>query len=223
MARRKPIMPGDRFGRLVTLKEAAPLVRPTYRRPQWLTQCDCGKQVVVTILSLKTGNTHSCGCARTKYQKRAKGRPEYSAWRNLIARCTNPDHTAYKNYGGRGITVCTRWLEDFEAFLADVGPRPSPKHSIDRRDNNGNYEPGNCRWVTRNVQSQNQRRRGKRLSAFGLALTIAQWAETRGVRAENIRARLRSGWTAEHAIHHPAGRWQQCIYCPCVPTAPPRC
>jgi len=124
------------------------------------------------------GKTRSCGCRiiqvltangyamRQHGESKSVGRaasPEYRTWDGMKERCRNPNHKAYANYGGRGISVCERWL-DFESFLLDMGRRPSPTHSIDRINNDGNYEPGNCRWATRDEQNRNQRRRTKGLS-----------------------------------------------------------
>jgi hypothetical protein len=104
---------------------------------------------------------------------------EHDAWRGMLARCRNPRHPSYKNYGGRGITACERW-NSFENFLDDMGKRPSPKHSLDRIDNNGNYEPGNCRWATRREQANNTRM--NRFVTFdGRTMTLAQWARETGI------------------------------------------
>ena len=108
------------------------------------------------------------------------GTPTYRAWQDMIQRCYNPRRTRYPMYGGRGITVCQRWRESFEAFLKDMGTSPSPRHSIDRIDNNGNYEPGNLRWATAKEQSRNQRR-NRVLTYQGETLCIAEWAERLGV------------------------------------------
>lgn len=128
--------------------------------------------------------------------------PEYTCWRGIRHRCLNPRARVFKHYGGRGITVCERWLT-FENFYADVGPRPSPAHSIDRYpDNDGNYEPGNVRWATITEQNLNTRRtkyvsRKERISVFEAG------ART-GLNENTVRARLRSGWTADRAVNAPA-------------------
>lgn len=93
-------------------------------------------------------------------EQRHRATPEYSIWSGMIQRCKNPDHVGYKNYGGRGIRVCDRWLYSFESFIEDVGERPGPEYSLDRIDNDGNYEPGNCRWADRKTQAANKRPRG---------------------------------------------------------------
>lgn len=157
-------MTGHRFGKLLVQqmvgKSANGLVR-------WACVCDCGGTKVVNGASLRRGTTRSCGCLVVDVQRSRLTRhghksgggysPEYTAWSNIVARCTNPGAQAWANYGGRGITVCERWRADFTAFLADVGPRPSRAHSIDRINNDGHYEPGNVRWATRDVQARNRR------------------------------------------------------------------
>ena len=127
----------------------------------WHCRCDCGALKTVQGGHLKTGHTKSCGCL-DKARKTIHGKcesSEYAAYRGMKQRCYNEEGTAYPGYGGRGITVCPRWLNSVEDFLKDMGPKPSPEYSIDRIDNDGNYEPGNCRWATKTEQSINQRMR----------------------------------------------------------------
>jgi hypothetical protein len=131
--------------------------------------------------------------------------PEFFAWRNLVARCTNPDHPKWPRYGGRGIRVCPRWLDSFPAFLADMGPRPGREYSIDRRENDGHYEPGNCRWATRPQQDRN--RGDNRIVEYGgLRLPAVAMCERFGVDYVLFRNRLRHGWTVARAIEEPASK-----------------
>lgn len=151
---------GLRFGRLVVVA----FYSKSWRSPFWLCQCDCGNQVVVNAASLKRGHTRSCKClnleAHTKHGQstRVRGRSgAYVSWIMMLQRCTNPNSPDFKAYGGRGISVCPRW-RSFDNFFADLGPRP-PRWSIERLDVDGNYEPGNCKWIPMNDQWKNQRKR----------------------------------------------------------------
>jgi hypothetical protein len=129
--------------------------------------------------------------------------PEYRAWQTMRHRCTNPRSPAWKDYGGRGITMFAGWVDDPAAFIAHVGPRPGPKHEIDRKDNNGNYEPGNVRWVTRSVNDQN--RRSNRLIEFrGETMALVEWGRRTGIRPDTLSDRLDAGWDLERAMTSPA-------------------
>lgn len=157
--RRKDLV-GQVFNRL-TVMSTAPN-RPN-KRAYWVCKCECGRETISSTNDLKQDRIRSCGClqAETRIKANTKhgfnGSRTYVSWCSMLARCTNEKLRSYKNYGGRGIVVCSRWME-FENFLADMGERPE-KHSIDRIDNDGNYEPGNCRWATASEQRKNQRPR----------------------------------------------------------------
>lgn len=145
------------------------------------------------------------GRLRHGHATRESTTPEHRAWRGMKDRCLNPNGAFWSRYGGRGITVCDRWRTSFEAFLVDMGPRPSPKHSLDRINNDGNYEPGNCRWATRVEQMRNTCR-ALRIEHGGRVLNTAEWAEVTGIPAEAIQRRLAQGWTVERALTQPMRR-----------------
>lgn len=128
--------------------------------------------------------------------------PEYSAWQQMRLRCTKPEHRAFPDYGGRGITVCDQWMNSVEAFFADMGPKPSPKHELDRIDNNKGYSPENCRWVLRTVNCRN-RRSNRQITYRGQTKTIAEWSDDLSIPRDTIAKRLSSGWSAEKALSTP--------------------
>lgn len=157
---------GRVFGRL-TVTAMLPK-RSNHGQVKWAVTCSCGEIRQVCGRDLRSGHTKSCGCygleTRTKaltkhgWATAANRRPEYRSWKHAKERCHNPRTKAWARYGGRGIAMCEEWRNSFEAFIAHVGPKPSPKHSIDRINNDGNYEPGNVRWATPKEQVANQRR-----------------------------------------------------------------
>ena len=138
--------------------------------------------------------------------------PMYVVWCGIVQRCENPAHAAYPRYGGRGITICTRWRRDFMAFYEDMGPRPTPGYSVDRIDNDGPYSPENCRWAT--AKEQNRNCRTNRMLTFqGETLCLAEWSERTGIKQTTLLQRLdRSGWSVERALTAPIRRkavsWQ---------------
>jgi hypothetical protein len=128
--------------------------------------------------------------------------PEYSAWHHMLQRCTDPNATGYKNYGGRGIKVCDRWLKSFIAFLADMGRRPSAEHTIERKRNNGPYSPANCVWLHQSKQGRNKRN-NLVLRFRGKKGTTMEWEERTGIPATTIKSRLRQGWSVRRALTTP--------------------
>lgn len=174
---------GQRFGRLVViaLHAKATSIKPRHNT-LWLCQCDCGNQRIVDGANWATPRMLSCGCHKreqaTKHGHASKQRgvtATFRSWVNMRQRCTNPKNPGYKNWGGRGITVCDRW-QTFENFLADMGPMP-PRYTIERVDNNGNYEPSNCVWLPKGEQWKTRRRQDRLTKAIPerLVVLLTEW------------------------------------------------
>jgi hypothetical protein len=191
----------NRFGRLVVVAPAPDRDGRRYLR----CRCDCGGETECRADHLAGRRNLSCGCW---HRERPRGRhggwrtPEYSVWQAIKARCRNPENLHFKNYGGRGIDVCAAWHDDFAAFIADVGPRPSPLHTIERVDNSRGYEPGNVVWATRKQQQRNLRT-NRLLTCRGRTQCLAAWVEEVGLKYATVVKRLRSGWSVEDALYRP--------------------
>ncbi len=213
---------GQIFGRLTVIIEVERLVTDKSRR-RWLCQCECGKTKIIGHCHL-VRSIRSCGCLQREALLRritkhgGCDKPEYGVWAGMIKRCTNPNEVRYKDYGLRGITICGRWRSSFEAFYADMGPRPTPKHSIDRINNDGGYwcgrcteclkneQPANCKWATELEQAANTRR-NHMLTANGETLHIAEWARRLETSEGTILNRLKLH-SVEYAVTAPVRRFK---------------
>lgn len=189
---------GRRFGSLT----AVSFIRSRCgKHAEWRFRCDCGAEKVALRQAVETGRTTSCGCQTQQQRSESltkhgmSATQVYKGWAAMKDRCLNPNNTHYAEYGGRGITVCQRWLSSFEDFIADMGPRP-PGMTIERKNNDGNYEPDNCKWATRKEQQRNRRACCMR-DGFGKRLCISAWAEELGMPRASLVNRLRRGMTIE--------------------------
>lgn len=205
---------GQRFGRLTVIgyhgKRGSNHV--------WLCRCDCGGEKIAQAGNMRAGLTQSCGClfreriiaansthGHTRGEKR---HPLYLVWRAMRSRCENPNANGYQNYGGRGITVCDRWRigEDgrtgFECFLHDMGPKPSPTHSVERVRNDLPYSPSNCIWGTKAAQARN-RRSVYSVDVNGRTMTLSEAADHYDIPRTTVLSRLRYGWTLQDALRKP--------------------
>jgi hypothetical protein len=167
-------------------------------------QCACGVEKKFCTTNVRSGHTKSCGCLKKKLAKlhsKTHGlsdSKEYGVWADMIQRCTNPNRKAYKNYGGRGITVCDQWLK-FENFIEDMGDAPFDKAELDRRDNNKGYSPDNCRWITR-LQNSHNTRRNVNTTWNGVTMCRSEWARQRKISLNTVKSRLCRGWTELEAL-----------------------
>lgn len=193
---------GQRAGRWTVLA----LAYTTKGRTYWLCRCDCGTEGLVDRSNLRSGQSQSCGCIGLEaIQRRVthgySRTPTYQAWRAMKERCGNPKTNSFHRWGGRGIRVCERWQSSFENFLADMGEKP-PGLTVDRIDNDGDYEPGNCRWATRQQQAKN-RSTARLLTFEGTTASLTDWAHRTGLHKVVIFNRLAAGWTLAAALTTP--------------------
>lgn len=211
MTRRKlsPLNAGDKCGRWRLEREADPVFYSGYPHKRWVCLCDCGVRRIVKDASLKVGISTSCGCLtreRSSEVNRTHGRSqsgsEYSSWCAMIQRCHNPNNTRFKDYGGRGIVVCQKWRDSFEAFLADMGPKPSPRHSIDRIKNSLSYAPGNCQWSLPHTQMTN-RRNSFYIAVGKRKVPLSDLASEYNIPANTLRGRIVAGWPLKRALYEP--------------------
>lgn len=196
---------GRRFGRLTVIS----LIGVKNNHTLWNCLCDCGNKKVSHSAVLSGGKTRSCGCLHNEFVSRinlthglANKMPEYRIWKHLRGRCNNPKDSGYHHYGGRGIFVSDAW-NDFRVFLKDMGSRPSPNHSIERKDNDGPYSGENCFWATRKQQSVNKRST-RRITIGKETLSLMEWCERFGINYGTAFNRLKNGWSAEIAVTTPA-------------------
>lgn len=193
-------MAGVRYHRVVGLATTGRVASGDLK---WSFRCDCGNVFETSGYSVRSGKVRSCNECAVERSRQASvthglsGTTEFDIWTGIISRCTNKKSRSYPRYGGRGIHVCERWASDFEAFLSDMGPRPSLGHSIERKNNDGHYEPGNCIWATAKEQANNKRS-NRLVTVNGVTKTVAQWADSTGLSYDTLWQRLgRTRATAE--------------------------
>jgi hypothetical protein len=180
---------GQRFGRLIIVEFSH---IDKHQKSNWYVMCDCGNKKIIQWQHMKRGSTQSCGCLHIEKHK-THGMTKtgtYSSWAGMMARCLTPSSGSYKWYGARGIQVCERWRV-FENFLSDMGERPLGM-TIERKDNNGNYEANNCIWIKQKEQASNTRK-NVFLNHKGLRLTLSQWARKLGIPRNTIKSRRHRG------------------------------
>jgi hypothetical protein len=198
---------GRTFGKLTCVSYGPDHITPAGEKHRTMVcACACGGAKTAIATSVRAGRTTSCGCQiaagalkRTRHgQARASNRSgTYSSWAQMRSRCNDPGANGYQRYGGRGIKVCERWA-DFQAFLSDMGERPAGM-SIDRVDVDGHYEPGNCRWASRQTQAENKRT-ARHYTAYGETHNARGWHERTGVHPGTLRVRIQRGWPVERAV-----------------------
>jgi len=181
-------MAGKRFGELVVLCRAPNRKNKSDGHAQWHCVCDCGNETIIEGTSLREGKSRSCGCSKFKhgFARRGKKIGEYHVWVAMKKRCYNENHPQYKDWGGRGISVCKEWDKSFLSFLKDMGRCPKGM-TLERINNNGNYEPSNCKWATRYEQSRNGRR-NVWIKHDGKRMILTDFANKIGTKASNIRS-----------------------------------
>lgn len=202
---------GQRFGRLVAV---APSEQPQY----WNCKCDCGQDCLGHGSNMRYGKVKSCGCisreqcagwaaTRVRHGHARKGQhsSEYRSWSSMLRRCSESDKKHRELYARRGIQVCKRWRNSFDNFLADMGPKPTPEHTIERKDNNKGYDLGNCCWATK-LEQQNNRRVTVFVTYRDRTLALSDWSRELGIKYGTLYTRLRFGWPMERVFTEPVRR-----------------
>lgn len=210
---------GKRYGRLTVIS------RDPNKQCFWICLCDCGNFHSSLSTRLNNGNCRSCGCLQretmesfwekctTHGEGSVKTRTkEYTAWAQIKSRCTNTKNKAYYRYGGCGITMCDEWLNSYETFLDDMGRAPSPKHTIDRKNNNLGYSKDNCRWATYSEQNRNKNIT-RLMSINGVTMPLIDWCEASGMPYSTVMYRVNNGWSDHEAIHTPIRVFKTGPYC----------
>lgn len=201
---------GQRFGRLFVCERAPDHVKTNGgHQTTFRCLCDCGNTTVVLAYNLKNGHTTSCGCLgaeRRGESKRTHGGSRtrlHGIWAKMKQRCLNPNDARYQDYGGRGIQICDEWVNNYDSFQNwAVASGYAPDLTLDRIDNDGNYQPSNCRWVTKREQSNNTRK-NRHIEHDGESHTLAEWSRITGVNALTIAYRLNVGWSVSDALFTP--------------------
>lgn len=201
LKRRKIDLAGKRFGKLLVIEKSE--VKGKHGAILWNCVCDCGESRSAIAGNLISGTATSCGCVSYETRKLhgMTKSPTFKTWDSMKQRCLNPNAPDYPKYGMRGITICNKWLESFNNFLADMGERPEGM-SIDRIDVNGNYEPSNCRWATRSQQQRNKSN-SIYIEWQGERKSIPEWADITGITRKIISARIKAGWSIHDTLTKP--------------------
>ena len=195
---RKIDLIGQRFGRLLVVSQT----KHHGEKIAWICKCDCGKNTEVTTSKLRNGNTVSCGCHRDEIKKKHGlwGTRLYIIWGNMVQRCTNSNNNNYPNYGGRGISICDEWRNDFKSFYNwAIANGYSDNLQIDRINNDGDYEPGNCRWLTA-INNLNNTSRSVIIRHNGETHTVSEWTRITGINEKTMRNRIKSGKPPEEVL-----------------------
>lgn len=203
---------GKNFGRLTVLERVSD---GKGKDARWQCQCECGNFIIAQSNNLKSGNTKSCGCIQKMLLQERNFKhgmaytPEFNTWNEMKARCNNPKHKKYKNYGGRGIKIYPKWIKSFQTFFDYVGPKPTSEHSIERIDNDKGYFPGNVKWALP-VEQANNTRSNHPITIGKSTLNLCQWAKKVGINYQIISYRIRKlGWSPEKAVFQPVRHWRK--------------
>lgn len=210
MHNRKPIAIGAVFGDYTVVGPSR--TEGVQSRSEYLCQCSCGVTKYVNAYSLRSGRSKSCGCQRdmqTRARSTTHGMSKssvYAVWLQARARCHDPRHRQYKDYGGRGISMCVRWRNSFEAFYADMGNPPFKGATLERKNNHRGYSPKNCTWATRTEQVRN-RRNTRRFRFQGRSMLLVDWAKCLGIKKSTLVSRIYLyGWSVSKAFTTPVSR-----------------